>query len=211
MVGYEAIPEQFRSGIPAIENEKFKYTQYSFNAIVDSTVKRAQAVIESAGGRVTDTEVTIPLQTPVAPPLEEWKADPPILRLSIDDPAWEWKGPWSRKSYEHPWGGWEAMLATEAGAEAVLTFEGTGVAVMGDMTQEGGRADVFLDGGKSDHILDAWIPERTNDIDYWHVTGLEPGEHALRIVVREDADDRSGGRDIRIRDVVVYGKKIPDL
>ena len=208
MMGYEAIPEEFKSGIPAIEDEKFAYTQYSFNEIVASTVKRAETIITGAGGRVTDTEVAIPVQAPVAPPLEQWKADPPILRVEIDDPAWEWKGKWSRKAYEHPWGGWEAMLATEGGAEAVLTFEGTGVAVMGDMTQAGGRADVFLDGERSDHALDAWIPERTNDIDYWHVTGLAPGEHTVRIVVREDADERSLGREVRIRDVVIYGKKV---
>jgi len=160
MMGYEAIPEEFRSGIPAIENERFAFTQYSFNEIVDSTVKRAETIIEGAGGRVTDTEVAIPVQAPVAPPLEQWKADPPIRRLGLDDPAWEWKGAWSRKTYEHPWGSWEAMLATEAGAEAAFTFEGTGVAIVGDMSQEGGRADVYLDGKKSDHVLDSRAHQR---------------------------------------------------
>ncbi len=209
MMGYEAIPEEFRSGIPAIEDEKFKYTQYSFNEIVESTLRRAERIIEDAGGRVTETGVVVPVQAPAAPPLEQWKADPPILRLPVDDPAWEWKGEWERKTYEHPWGDWEAMLTTEAGAEATLTFVGTGVAVMGDMTQEGGRADVYLDGERSERSLDAWIPERTFDIDYWHVTGLASGEHTVRIVVLEDVDERSRGREIRIRDVVVYGKTVP--
>ena len=157
---------------------------------------------------MTDTEVVIPVQTPLAPPLEQWEADPPIRVLGLDDEAWEWKGAWSRKAFEHPWGNWEAQLTTEAGAEAALAFEGTGVAIVGDMTQEGGQADVYLDGEKSDYLLDAWIPERTHDRDYWHVTGLEPGEHTLRIVVRDDAHERSTGKSIQIRSAVVYGKKV---
>jgi hypothetical protein len=207
MVGYEAIPEEFRSGIPAIENEKFKYTQYSFNEIVDSTVKRAETIIAGVGGEVTASEVVIPVQEPAAPPLEQWEADPPIRNLDLDDEAWEWKGAWTRKTFEHPWGNWEAKLTSEAGAEAAFTFQGTGVAIVGDMTQEGGRADVYLDGEKSDYVLDAWIPERTFDRDYWHVTGLTPGEHSIRIVVRDDADERSKGNVIQIRSAVVYGKK----
>ncbi len=209
MRGYEAIPEEFRSGIPAIEDEEFSFTRYSFNDIVDSTLKRAEAIIEGAGGRVTEDEVVIPVQAPLAPPLEQWEADPPVRRLELDDPAWEWKGQWSRRTYEHPWGDWEAMRTTEAGSEAAFSFEGTGVAILGDMTQEGGRADVFLDGEKSTYVLDAWIPERTHDNDCWHVTGLEAGEHTVRIVVRDDADERSEGQEIRVRSAVVYGKRAP--
>jgi hypothetical protein len=207
MLGYEAIPDEFKSGIPAIENEKFSYTQYSFNDIVASTMKRAQTIIEGAGGRVTDTEVVIPVQPPVAPPLEQWEADPPIARLGPDDPAWQWKGSWSTETIQRRRGELKARQTTEAGAQTELTFEGTGVAIVGGMTQEGGRADVYLDGVKSDHVLDAWIPERTNDNDYWHVSGLEPGEHTLRIVVRDDADERSTGKTIQIQAAIVYGKR----
>ena len=64
--------------------------------------------------------------------------------------------------------------ASTAGAEATFTFEGTGVAIVGRSSQDGGRADVYLDGKKAGEI-DAWIPERTHDNDYWHVTGLPPG------------------------------------
>jgi len=206
ILGYEGIPEGFKSGIPAIEDEKFSYTQYSFNDIVASTVKRAHRVIADAGGEVTDTGVVIPVQAPVPPALEQWEADPPTRRLGLDGEAWEWAGTWSRKTYEHPRGERESMLTSQPGAEASFTFEGTGVAIVGDMSQQGGRADVYLDGEKSEHALDAWIPERTSDRDYWHITGLEPAEHTVRIVVREDADERSGGREIGIRDVVVYGK-----
>jgi hypothetical protein len=209
ILGYEGIPDEFKSGIPAIEDEKFSYTEYSFNDIVASTLKRATTIIEGAGGRVTDTEVVIPIQAPLAPPLEQWDADPPTRRLELDDPAWGWSDAWSVRTFENEWGGeWQAMAAAGPGAEASLTFEGTGVALV-DMTQEGGRADVSLDGEKSDYVLDAWIPERTHDNDYWHVTGLQPGEHTLRIVVRDDAHERSQGNQVRLRSAVIYGPPEP--
>jgi hypothetical protein len=39
------------------------------------------------------------------------------------------------------------------------------------MTQEGGRADVYLD-GEAVRAIDAYIVERTYDNDVWHVYGL---------------------------------------
>jgi hypothetical protein len=74
------------------------------------------------------------------------------------------------------------------------------------MSQEGGRADVWLD-GKTAEPIDAWIPERTHDSDYWHVTGLAHGKHIVRLVVRPDADQRSKGKQVRIERAIVYGRK----
>ena len=207
MVGYEAIPDEWKSGIPAIEDEKFSYTEYSFNDIVASTMKRAEMIITAVGGRVTDTEIVIPVQAPTAPALEQWETDPPIQRLALDNPAWDWKGDWADQSFEKPWGQWSVKSSSKAGTEVTLTFQGTGVAIVGGMTQEGGRADVFLDGEQSEYFLDSWISERTHDNDYWHVTGLEDGAHSLRIVVRDDADERSSGKVVQILTAIIYGKK----
>jgi hypothetical protein len=74
------------------------------------------------------------------------------------------------------------------------------------MTQEGGRADVYVDGAKAGEV-DAWIPERTHDNDYWHVSGLANGPHTVRIVVRGDADPRSTGHLVRIERAIVYGPR----
>src|SRR5215208_4074300 len=46
MLGYEAIPERWRSGLPALADRKFSYTDYSFNEIVASTITRASTVIK---------------------------------------------------------------------------------------------------------------------------------------------------------------------
>ena len=205
MLGYEKIPEVWKSGIPAIADTRFSFTQYSFNEIVASTVRRAEKVIAGAGGRVTDKAVFIPAQAPQAPPLEQWRADPPRQRLAYDDPAWTWNSGFMDGFVKSP-GGREMRFkeAKGADAKAELTFEGTGVAIVGRCSQDGGRADVFLDGQKAGEI-DAWIPPNTHDNDYWHVTGLRGGTHRLGIVVRADADPRSTGRQIQIERAVVYG------
>jgi hypothetical protein len=79
---------------------------------------------------------------------------------------------------------------------------------VGHCSQEGGRADVYLDGTKAGEI-DAWIPERTHDNDYWHVTGLPAGKHTVRIVTRDDADTRSKGKTLRLDWAIVYGAATP--
>ena len=51
MLGYKRIPEQWKSGIPAIADKKFNYTDFTFHEIVASTEKRALALIKSTGGQ----------------------------------------------------------------------------------------------------------------------------------------------------------------
>jgi len=206
MLGYDRIPEKWKAGIPGLADTKFEFTRYSFEGIVASTLARAEKVIVAAGGEVTPTEVVIPVQAPKAPPLEQWDSDIPVARLELDQPAWTWKGGWTIVARKNDWSEWRVKQAGGVGDEAEIAFEGTGIVIVGNMTQSGGRADVWLDGQRAGEI-DAWIPERTNDDDYWHVTGLVPGKHTVRLVVRADADPRSKGRDIAIERAVVYAQK----
>jgi hypothetical protein len=164
-------------------------------------------VIVAAGGQVTASEVVIPVQAPQAPALEQWDSGVPVARLEFDAPAWSWKGGWQVATQKNEWSEWKARQAASAGDEATIAFDGTGIAVVGTMTQEGGRADLWLDGQKQEQLLDAWIPQRTFDNDYWHVTGLAPGRHTLRLVVRDDADPRSKGRKVMIERAIVYAAK----
>jgi len=209
MLGYDHIPDVWKAGIPAIADTRFAFTQYSFNQIVASTQARALKVLEGAGGKVTATEIEIPVQEPTAPSLEQWNIGVPLKRLEFTEPAWTFKGKFDNGSFKLPWGGkLKFKEARAAGAEATLTFEGTGVAIVGRCTQEGGRADVFLDGEKAGEI-DAWIPKNTTDDDYWHVSGLPVGKHSVRIVVRPDTDARSTGTKVQIERAVVYGAANP--
>jgi ADP-ribosylglycohydrolase len=206
ILGYDKIPEVWKAGIPALADTRFAYTRYSFNEIVGSTLARALKVIEGAGGSVAGPVIAVPIQTPEAPPLEQWDPDRPARRILYDDPRWSWAGGWKDGSLENPWGSHRFKRAGSAGDEATLSFDGTGIAIVGRCLQDGGRADVYLDGAKADD-LDAWIPERTNDDDYWHVTGLPPGRHTVRLVVRGDSDPRSKGHEIQIERAIVYAPR----
>jgi hypothetical protein len=205
ILGYEAIPDAWKSGIPAIAAKPFDYTTHSFESIVASTLKRALMVIEDAGGTVTPTEVVVPMQSPQAPPLEQWDVDPPTKRASHDDPAWSWGAGWSERTLGRQGSERTAKAAESAGAEATFRFDGTGVVLVGRMTQDGGRADVFLDGAR-DGEIDSYVVPNTTDDDLWHVTGLAPGEHSVRVVTRDDKDPRSSGTTVVIERAIVYGR-----
>jgi hypothetical protein len=202
MLGYSGIPAVWKSGIPALADQKFQYTQSSLNDICRSTLTRALKLIRSAGGAVTADQVTIPVQAPRAAALEQWNMGIPDRRVGVEDPAWRVKG-FARSGPDAAGGQGVGVRAGTASAEAVLTFTGAAIAVVGDMTQDGGRADVFLDGRRMRGI-DAYAAARTHDNDLWHAYGLPQREHTLRIVTRGDADPRSTGKTVAVVEAVVY-------
>ena len=204
MIGYKAIPEEWKSGIPAIADKKFQYTNYSFNTINHSTLERAFKVIKGVGGQVTEAEVIVPYQAPKPAKLEQWSMGVPQKIIGTDDPAWSWKGDWTdqkgKVEYRTELHG---KMSRSAGAEGTLTFSGTAVVLLGPHSQNGGRADVYLDGKKAGD-LDFYIIERTNDDSLWHIYGLKPGQHTVRIVTRDDADPRSKGKEKLIIGAIAY-------
>ncbi len=196
MLGYERIPAKFKAEMPKLENRKFDFTEYSFNDIVRSTEARALELIRRTGGRVTDTQVVIKTQQPRAPKLEQWSPGIPDRRIPVADAAWAWTGAWRDER--------GARLSEAAGSEAVLRFEGVAVAVLGTLNQQGGRAEVYLDGKKQDLLLDAYIVPNTHDNVLWQTYGLKPGPHTLRIVLTGTADPRSRGKQVVISEACVY-------
>jgi hypothetical protein len=206
MIGYRGIPEEWKAGIPALAGKKFSYTNYSFDDIVASTMRRAELAIRRAGGRVSSAEVSIPGQTPAPPPLLQWDMGRPLKRVPASAPEWTWTGTWNgipdtREGTSQP-----GRMTSDAGAAATLTFEGTAIAIVGELSQHGGRASVTLDGWTM-RPIDAWIPERTHDDALWHAYGLVNGRHTLRIVAEGKARSESGGHEVEIREAVVYGSK----
>ena len=199
MLGYNAIPDTWRAGIPAIADTKFDYTNYSFNEIARSTLERALKNVERAGGRIDGDDILIPIQAAIAPPLEQWSVPPPSARLDTLNGAWHWSEGWETTPSRNG----HVKTATGAGAEVTLAFSGTGVIVTGRYTDRGGRADVFLDGVRSGGI-DAYQVPRTHDDVYWHRTGLSPGAHTLRIVVSAEKNPRSNGTAIAIQRAVIF-------
>lgn len=196
MLGYERIPAPFKREMPALANRKFDYTDYSFNEIVESTERRALQVIQQTGGHVNAAEATIRMQQPKAPRLEQWNPGVPDRRIQAADAAWQFGDGWQAAD--------KSRRSTAGGHEATLAFEGVAVAVLGDLTQDGGKAEVYLDGKKQKHGLDAFIVEGTHDNVLWQAYGLKSGPHTLRIVTLGLADARSKGQNITIDQAVTY-------
>jgi hypothetical protein len=142
------------------------------------------------------------MQTPEAPPLEQWDPGVPDRVVPATDPAWTWTGAWTDETR-----GANAQVVGKRsetpGATAEVTFTGTGVALVGPHGRDGGRAEVFLD-GRNVATIDAWIPDRTSDNDLWHAEGLPAGAHTLRIVVGGESDPRASGHRIGIHRVIAY-------
>ena len=118
MLGYQAIPAEWKSGIPAIADRKFSYTDFTFRTINDSTEKRTLALIKETGGHVEGDKVFVNTQAPKAPKLESWNDyGKPIERIAVDNPAWQWTGAWKLNR--------QTKYSGEKEAEASIQFLGT--------------------------------------------------------------------------------------
>ena len=143
-----------------------------------------------------ETEVVVKLQKPKAPKLEQWSPGIPQQRLKATDPAFTYAGTWETDKDG-------ARTSRQAGNEVTINFTGRAIALLGFLGEDGGRADVYLD-GKRVGVADAYIMERTHDSVLWHVYGLKPGAHQVRLVTLDTADPRSKGKRIELQGAVTY-------
>ena len=198
MLGYKAIPEEWKSGIPAIADQKFSYTDFTFRTICQSTEKQAIALAERTGGKLDGENLLIKIQQPRAAILEVWDIyGSPVERVAVSDPRWQWKGNWQDDK--------RMKMSGEKGAEATIEFEGTGAIVVGPYLPKGGVADVYLD-GKLHKTIDVYPDENSakGDESVWHAFRLRNRKHTLRLVVRGEPYGESQGSDIAIHDLVVF-------
>jgi len=198
MLGYKAIPDMWKSGIPAIADETFSYTNFTFRTIVESTEKRAIALVERTGGRLEGDRLIVKVQAPEPAALEIWDDyGSPRERVPVTDSRWKWQGAWRTEDGHR--------VSGSKGAEALIEFDGTGAIVVGPYFPTGGKADVYLDGAL-DRTVDVHPDEeaRKRAEAVWHGFGLDPGRHSLRLVVRGEPYGDSQGTDIAIHDLVVF-------
>jgi hypothetical protein len=206
MLGYEGIPSDWRSGIPPLADEKFSFTRYSFNGIVESTERRAIALVERHGGRLEGDRLLIPVQDPVPARLEIWDDyGSPVERIGTEDPRWTWKEGWVSREVK-TWRGPKMMRTSGAkGAEAAIRFDGTGAIVVGPYLPDGGMLDVYLD-DRLHRTVDVYSDskELRSVESIWHAFGLAAGEHDLLLVVRGEPYGESQGQRITVQDLIVF-------
>ncbi len=205
MIGYNRIPDEWKGGIPALAGEKFRYTDFSFDTIVESNYHRAIALVEKTGGTVRDGRISVKTQAAKPARLEVWDDyGSPVERIASDDPRWTFRGTWDakllpgrRRIARH--------LSETKGSEATIRFTGTGAAIVGPYLPTGGKAEVYLD-GKLHRTVDVFPDEKNtkNGEAVWHAFGLTNGPHTLRLVVLGEPYPGSDGANIAIDDLVVF-------
>jgi hypothetical protein len=210
MLGYKGIPKEWSSGIEGLADRKFNFTEYTFHTIVDSTEKRALALIAKSGGSVNGDKITVKMQKPTAAKLDLWDDyGSPVERVPSSDARWSWKGEWMKPAAGSAPGRGGPAPDTKAsstkGAEATITFNGTGAIVTGPYLPTGGTAQVYLD-GKLDRTVDVYPDEdsRKRGESVWHAFGLKNGPHTIRLVVLGEPATGSKGADIEIEDLVYF-------
>jgi len=196
-LGYKRIPDEWKSGIPAIADKKFAYTDFSFNSIVDSTERRALKLIAATGGSTDDSRVLVKVQTPEPAKLEVWNYGRVAERIPVSDARWKFTGDWRA--------GEKTRVASARGAGAAVSFDGTGAIVVGPYLPTGGKADVYLD-AKLHRTVDSNSDERDTkgDESVWHVFGLKNGRHTVRIVLRGEPAWSEPGSDVAVDSLIVF-------
>ncbi len=211
MKGLSGIPDKWKSGLESIADSKIIFTDYSFNSAVENTLKYAKQLIQKNDGIVTDEEVKVRIQEPVAPPLEvAFPNVVPDYKVSVfEGEEWSWKGDW--KVLEGKQRGTDKAVAlakysNEPGAEVSFTFNGTGVVIRGDWKKDGGKADVYID-GKLHRTIDTyyfWADEEKRNMFLWHILNLEPGNHTVRLIVTDQKKPEATGAGIYLRGATVF-------
>lgn len=183
MIGYDAIPEEWKSGVPKIADQKFKYTDFTFHTIVDSNEKRALAMVARYGGRVEDKRVVVKTQRARAAKYESWDDyGKPVKRVPASEAGWRFSEGWRAGG-----GGEDWRTATRKGADVEVEFQGTGAILIGRYLPNGGRYEVFVD-GDLDQTLDCKSDEEDakGGESVWHNFALKPGTHKIRLVTLSD-------------------------
>jgi len=78
------------------------------------------------------------------------------------------------------------MVSGNAGDEAVFSFVGTGVSIVGNWFKDGGKADVFVD-GELKRTIDCYFGfanQTHSNMNLFHITNLKQGKHTVKIVVK---------------------------
>jgi hypothetical protein len=205
VMGYNKIPDHWKSGIPELAEKKFAYTDFSFRTIVDSNVKRAVALVQKNGGRVSGDNLIVKTQSAKPAKLELWDDyGSPVERIGTSDARWSFDGDWkvaeprSRRKIVR-------RTSNTKGAEASVSFEGTGAIMVGPYIPTGGKAQVYLD-GKLDRTIDVYPDEDASKGGeaVWHAFGLKNAKHTIRLVVTGEPYAGSKGSDISIDDLIVF-------
>lgn len=210
LYGYEAIPEKFKSHIDEIADEKFLFTDYSFNDAVEKSLDFIRLNVVSAGGKITDGIYAITRQAPSASELQTGFSSQRLSYvLTVGEiERWNFDENWNDFAYNIGGDNAPYKVAAAPGAEMTVDFEGTGFALLGSWNSDCGKAKIYVD-GEFQKEIDTYFREEAglyegNRAYLCHLTGFPKGKHTVRVVVSEDRNPKSAGCKIYIEKMLVY-------
>jgi hypothetical protein len=117
-------------------------------------------------------------------------------RISAAHPEASYTGLWTDEANKI-WYEQQAKTSATPGSSVELSFRGAAVYWRAVHAEDGGKADVFID-GRLEQTVDCYAATATPYLFGFIKTGLDPKQlHTIRIVVRADHDPRSKGTTIR--------------
>ncbi len=190
MMGYDAIPREWKAGLNRVEDMDFKYTTISLNEVYDMSYRHALEVIRKNGGTTGSGTLTIPLQEPVAVRMERgFENHFPVRAFSPGVPG--------------------GRLAPNGPEEASFDFEGTGFVLQGyagknreEASDKDLLVQVYLDGELMEEaVLPTSFQSRRHEITWKY--GLQEGKHSVRLVW----SNPEPGYHIGMNRVIAYGSQ----
>ncbi|HYA48941.1 MAG TPA: ADP-ribosylglycohydrolase family protein, partial [Burkholderiales bacterium] len=179
VLGWSRIPERWRTGLAAVERERFPYMDFSLLDACGFSFDQALAVVLKKGGRVSGDEIII----------NRGETRPVGLEVNFQGIR-----PTEKRE-----------LRMKPARETTIEFEGVGIVLGGEARRTADanvvvRAAFSIDGRVAETIELATDPRWRRDPLYW-AYGLRPGKHSLTVKVLGPAS----GAELRLSSAVIYG------
>lgn len=215
IIGFEGLPDEVKAELAPYMDRDYIHTTLSNNSASVLCYELALKNIEKNGGTV-DGEVEIKTQ----PFRFSGKREVSFIDLEIVDSfkamdeSIRWNGSWNRdeEGTVETWGK-EVILSSSPGDYAEVDFRGTCVYMQGNLRSDCGMIDIYID-GELKHSRDLYVePKWDNHLQctaLW-LTGLEDGEHTLKVVISDSKNSESSGHTVGLGRVVSYRGQIAAL
>ena len=209
--GYDAIPVEFKSYLPKIADKVFLHTNYSYNKAVSQTMRFIDETVVRNGGQVLKDKYRIRVQKPRSPKLAESFGN---LRMKYqvqvcDSSKWNFDSDWQDFVYGDGDND-KYKVAMKPGATFEVSFDGTGVALLGSWNVDCGKTNVYIY-DKLVQVIDTYYKEEAGKYDVnraylFYKLNIPDGRHALKVVSSNDKNEKSKGNKLYVERIIVYDK-----
>lgn len=168
MLGYNKIPDYWKSPLKGAEDINFQYTNISLNKVYEIGMKHALENIRKHGGKVQKDKITIPVQAPKAVKYEQ--SFPNMYPIAVDD------------------------IRKNINKELTFDFEGTGFILRGEARKKNPsdpeyvfEAELYINGEK---VETAKLPTdfTTRRLEIFWKYPLPKGKYTVKVKVLNPHD-----------------------